>query len=278
MSNRNGNRLHGPGPVPERWLKCPRKSVDLLQKKFLIFKTPLSDKFNDQVPEQYRFPVGFVFTSMKSYKVKVGLWIDLTNTTRFYDKQEIEANGCRYVKLQCKGRGETPTLDQTAAFAKICDNFIRQNPLEVIGVHCTHGFNRSGFLIISYLVTMLDWDLGAALAEFARVRPPGIYKKDYIDELYRRYDDADDAVPAPPMPEWCLEFDGEDSDGEQYDSGKRKAPEDDTEEPARKRKRRAEIVKANPTFMEGVSGVEAVGQPLLGTIQRKVQDLCRWEM
>lgn len=26
-----------------------------------------------------------------------------------------------------------------------------------IGVHCTHGFNRTGFLIVSYLVEKLDW-------------------------------------------------------------------------------------------------------------------------
>ena len=25
------------------------------------------------------------------------------------------------------------------------------------GLHCTHGFNRTGFLIVSYLVEKLDW-------------------------------------------------------------------------------------------------------------------------
>lgn len=27
-----------------------------------------------------------------------------------------------------------------------------------IGVHCTHGFNRTGFLIISYLVEQFSWE------------------------------------------------------------------------------------------------------------------------
>lgn len=26
-----------------------------------------------------------------------------------------------------------------------------------VGVHCTHGYNRTGFLIISYLVEVEDW-------------------------------------------------------------------------------------------------------------------------
>lgn len=274
MSSANGGgRSRRPGPVPERWLKCPRKAVDLVQGKFLVFKTPLDERFNDQVPEQYRFHVDFVFSSMKSYKVKVGLWIDLTNTSRFYDRTVIENTGCQYVKLNCKGRGEAPTEEQTAAFVETCDKFIRQKPLEAIGIHCTHGFNRSGFLLVSFLVSIWDWDLGAALNEFSRVRPPGIYKKEYIDELYARFDDIADAKPAPPLPSWCLEFDGEDSDGEQADEKKG----DWGDEPDKKRRRRSEMVKLNPTFMEGVPGVTVVEPPLLGVIQRKVQDLCKWK-
>lgn len=33
-----------------------------------------------------------------------------------------------------------------------------ESPLySYIGVHCTHGYNRTGFLIISYLVEIEDW-------------------------------------------------------------------------------------------------------------------------
>ena len=43
----------------------------------------------------------------------------------------------------------------------------------------------------------------AAVRAFAQVRPPGIYKEDYLQELFRRYDDPDNTPPAPPLPEWC---------------------------------------------------------------------------
>lgn len=33
----------------------------------------------------------------------MGLLVDLTNTTRFYDRNDIEKEGIKYVKLQCKG-------------------------------------------------------------------------------------------------------------------------------------------------------------------------------
>jgi len=33
-------------------------------------------------------------------------------------------------------------------------------------------------------------------------RPPGIYKGDYIAELYRRYDDVENASLPPELPNW----------------------------------------------------------------------------
>ena len=72
----------GPGPVPPGWLKCPRKSEGLIGGKFLAFKTPLSERFDEQVPAEYRFSPSMLFSSMKSYKQKIGLWIDLTKTDR----------------------------------------------------------------------------------------------------------------------------------------------------------------------------------------------------
>ncbi len=112
-------------------------------------------------------------------QVEIGLWIDLCNTSRFYSRDSVSEQ-CKYVKLQCRGHGEAPSEEQVSAFNRLCQHYIQQNPLGVIGVHCTHGFNRTGFLISACLIEVFDWSPEAAVAEFARVRPPGIYKEDYI--------------------------------------------------------------------------------------------------
>lgn len=70
---------------------------------------------------------------------------------------------------------EPPTPAQFEEFKRICSHFFEQHPGEIIGqdaaysdykslphynsagVHCTHGYNRTGFLIISYLVEVEDW-------------------------------------------------------------------------------------------------------------------------
>lgn len=55
----------------------------------------------------------FILFDLLCPQVKLGMWVDLTNTTRFYDKTEIDNMDCKYVKMQCRGHGETPSLEQT---------------------------------------------------------------------------------------------------------------------------------------------------------------------
>ena len=85
--------------------------------------------------------------------------------------------------------------------------------MEIIAVHCTHGFNRTGFMISSYLIETEDWSPDAALAEFGSKRPPGIYKPEYIEDLFRLYADVSDAPAAPHLPDWCNEEEETDDTG-----------------------------------------------------------------
>ncbi|XP_044012382.1 mRNA-capping enzyme-like [Aphidius gifuensis] len=281
MANRNSGR----GPIPERWLNCPRRAGRLIHDKFLAFKTPLSQDFDDQVPEACRFNIDFLFNSAKGNKWKLGLWIDLTNTSRFYDRQDIESYGCKYLKLPCRGHGETPDEQTTRAFVEICKQFIKQHPLEIIGVHCTHGFNRTGFLIISYMVEIEDNSLDAAMAKFSVARPPGIYKNDYIEELYKRYEEGETPPPPPPRPDWCYEYDNENDDDDD-DNGINNDNDDCDDDngvngggsnPPPAKRRKSEFKHKNPVFMIGVPGVSPVTDgSKLSHVQKRVQDICKW--
>lgn len=210
---------------------------------------------------------------------KIGLWIDLTNTSRFYDKAAIEKKKCTYVKLQCRGHGECPSVDQTRSFIEIVDDFASQKPLEFIGVHCTHGFNRTGFLIASYLVEKHDCSVDAAIQTFAKARPPGIYKQDYITELYKRYEDEDDATPAPALPEWCHE---EEEQPDDYQGGSSQQTEEDNDEdvnePTKKKPRREENIRLDAVFMDGVGGVNLMtDKKRVNFLQEIVQSMCNWK-
>ena len=41
--------------------------------------------------------------------------------------------------------------------------------------------------------------------EFNSRRPPGIYKEEYITEIFQRYGDISDAPAVPARPDWCFE-------------------------------------------------------------------------
>ena len=52
---------------------------------------------------------------------------------------------------------------------------------------------------VSYLVEKQDWAVDAAIGVFSNARAPGIYKSDYILELFKRYDEEENAFEAPPL-------------------------------------------------------------------------------
>ncbi|KAG1929559.1 mRNA-capping enzyme [Pimephales promelas] len=263
--------------APPRWRNCPRRGQPVAG-KFLPMKTMLGPRYDDKVPEENRFHPSMLSNYLKSLKVKMGLLVDLTNTSRFYDRAEIEKEGIKYVKLSCKGHGECPTAETTEMFIRLCEHFIEKTPTELIGVHCTHGFNRTGFLICAYLVEKMDWSVEAAVAAFAQARSPGIYKGDYLKELFRRYGDVEDAPAAPALPEWCFD-DEEDGDGDDDGNASAQGSEPSSSHSSQGKKKK-ERLKVGAVFLEGVSvkGVTQVtSQPKLGAIQRKCQEFAEWD-
>ncbi|XP_077075768.1 mRNA-capping enzyme [Siphateles boraxobius] len=263
--------------APPRWRNCPRRGQPVAG-KFLPMKTMLGPRYDDKVPEENRFHPSMLSNYLKSLKVKMGLLVDLTNTSRFYDRAEIEKEGIKYVKLSCKGHGECPTAETTEMFIRLCEHFIEKTPTELIGVHCTHGFNRTGFLICAYLVEKMDWSVEAAVAAFAQARSPGIYKGDYLKELFRRYGDVEDAPAAPALPEWC--FDDEEEEDVDDDGNASAQGSEPSSSHSSQGKKKKERLKVGAVFLEGVSvkGVSQVtSQPKLGTIQRKCQEFSEWD-
>lgn len=189
--------------IPKGWKGCPENGNSLILGKFMALKTPLSNCYRNKMHHSEEYPPVEIFTRAERNKVKIGLWIDLTNTDRYYDKSEIKQQGCEYVKLSCSGHGTCPSISDTRRFISLVHNFILERPQECIAVHCTHGFNRTGFLIVAFLVEKCNFNVRHAVEAFATSRPPGIYRGNYITELFRRYGNSSEAPPPPPRPKWA---------------------------------------------------------------------------
>ncbi|XP_055338214.1 mRNA-capping enzyme-like [Paramacrobiotus metropolitanus] len=261
--------------VPPRWMNCPPVG-QVVADLFLPFKTPLNSTYDAKIPDvAKRFGVEDVFDSVEQQGRSIDLWINLAKTERFYDpKSEITDDHApaKYIQCSCAGHAECPTEEQTHLFIEFCKKYHNDRSDSLIAVHCTHGFNRTGFLICAYLVEVCDYSVEDAIEKFAQARPPGIYKEDYLQTLCRRYHaDPDDLPPVPDLPSWCFEEESEqvDDDGNTVDTAT------DPDGPSNGSVQRRP--KNVPQFMEGVPGVVYLQDVNRSkAVQQKCKRFCGW--
>lgn len=182
--------------------------------RFLPFKTPLDSRYDELIEPEHQWQFPLLFAYLKSRNIKLGMVIDLTKSSRFYDSKELEAFNIVHHKLACAGHEESPTPEQVQSFVHVCRRFFNSHPDAVIGVHCTHGFNRTGFLICAYLCVEDGCSIDAAVQQFTKARPPGILKEHYLKDLCSRYDGDPSMCQPPELPEWFYEDNAPMSAGE----------------------------------------------------------------
>ena len=269
--------------LPPRWLGCPRRG-DVVADKFLPFKTPLDDRYDDLVEAGEQWKFSLLFGYLKSRSINLGMVIDLTKSGRFYDSRELEKYNVAHHKLACAGHEESPTTEQVALFIHVCRQFFLANPGAVIGVHCTHGFNRTGFLISAFLCEEAGYSIEVALQQFSRARPPGILKEHYLQDLCKRYDGDPSFFAAPELPDWFHADNVPSTVGETSyglgDTGSTAAG--DGRQPAAgngqqffSRKRKHSATLAPPSVsLEGIESVMSVTEHV-EELQRRLCELCR---
>ncbi|KII69762.1 mRNA-capping enzyme [Thelohanellus kitauei] len=202
MSTRRKRNFKSQSPLPDRWIECPRRSVGIISDLFLATKTFLDDKFDKFIPRKSLFKPRMITDIGSSLEVQIGMVIDLTNSTRYYNPDEFFDMNISHAKIRCVGQGP-PDREQVHQFIELVRHFASNHPGKKILTHCTHGFNRTGYMIISYLVEEQGYDVIHALSYFASLRPVGIYKPDYIESLLTTNGKNSDEFKCPQLPDWC---------------------------------------------------------------------------
>ena len=154
-------------------------------------------------------PIGGVFRAIKTLREVdevhcprqfVANWgntikdvIDISHDNPVYDPHGLEEGGISYHKLPTVSK-MPPNDVEIKGFIDLVDK-IREGKKDVpggektvIGVHCHYGFNRTGFLIVCYLVERCGFKPKNAIEHFAQARKPnGIKHSHFKDRLYLRY-------------------------------------------------------------------------------------------
>ena len=166
-------------------------------KKVVPVSKPIADTFAAmkvlrEVDEEHN-PVLFA----QKYKGKIHCVIDISHENPVYNPAQLEKNGIRYYKHPTVSK-VPPTRDEVRDFIALVDRIKNdiskmesagdgKQPHALIGVHCHYGYNRTGFLIVCYLIEKYGYGVQEALDEFEKQRPPGIRHRHFIDALFVRY-------------------------------------------------------------------------------------------
>ncbi|KAL1821555.1 hypothetical protein ACET3Z_016424 [Daucus carota] len=210
--------------LPPGWLDCPGAGREI--SRLIPSKVPLGEHFNDSIVPGKRYSYRQVIRQQNALGRKIGMVIDLTNTSRYYSVSDWKNEGIRHVKIACKGRDSVPDSGAVNRFVYEVSRFREREGRKYVLVHCTHGHNRTGFMIVHYVMRAMSVSVSQAIRMFADARPPGIYKAEYIEALYEFYHEGKpDGVVCPLTPEWKRSNeldDEEEEDGASGSSGQEK--------------------------------------------------------
>lgn len=171
--------------VPDRWLDYEPLGLRIPGTRFIAFKVPLKPSLNCQVPKSESFGLWDLLDSLKSQNQELGLIIDLTFTTRYYKLTDVP-DSWSYIKIPTKGQ-QVPSDTVILNFKRAVRQFLKENRDndKLIGVHCTHGLNRTGYLVCRYLIDVDRLNPAAAVELFNSCRGHHMERQNYLKDLQR---------------------------------------------------------------------------------------------
>ncbi|PLB46758.1 dual specificity phosphatase catalytic domain protein [Aspergillus steynii IBT 23096] len=158
-----------------------------------IANTFVALKMLREVDEEHN-PVLF----SEKHRDRIYAVVDISYENPVYNPASLEKGGIHYHKHPTVSK-IPPSTDETRDFIALVDRLQNeitekleksednQPPRPMIGVHCHYGFNRTGFLIVCYLIERCGFSVQGAIDEFESRRPPGIRHAHFIDTLFVRY-------------------------------------------------------------------------------------------
>ncbi|KAM4749064.1 RNA/RNP complex-1-interacting phosphatase [Rhinophrynus dorsalis] len=178
-----GAMVKGKNALPDRWTEYIPVGKRIPGTRFIAFKVPLKQAFNTKLAPWQRFSPSDLIKQIESQNEELGLIVDLTCTTRYYWPGELPKN-VKYAKLFTAGH-EVPNDEVIYQFKCIVKQFLKENSDndKLVGVHCTHGLNRTGYIVCRYLIDVLGMVPADAIEKFNQSRGHCIERENYLDDL-----------------------------------------------------------------------------------------------
>ncbi|XP_071827524.1 RNA/RNP complex-1-interacting phosphatase homolog isoform X7 [Apostichopus japonicus] len=171
--------------LPDRWTDYDAVGDVIPGTRFIAFKVPLRlQYFHRKGLEREIFTTSDLNEKLGD---KLRLVVDLSckQVGMYYNPEDLEKNGIRYEKLRVEGK-KVPSEHIIKRFKRIVTEFEKRQPEDYyIGVHCTHGVNRTGYVICRYMIEQLSKTTDEALRAFESGRGHPLERENYIEALHK---------------------------------------------------------------------------------------------
>ncbi|XP_045449601.1 RNA/RNP complex-1-interacting phosphatase homolog [Melitaea cinxia] len=166
--------------IPDRWIPYKAFGKVIEGTRIICFKVPLRKvvQKNSVVAIKDIWDIKALLKAIP----KMGAVIDLTNTAKYYDPGELKSNGILYKKILVPGR-QIPPEESVNVFMETMDYFLKKNDDWLVGVHCTHGLNRTGYMVCRYMRDRLGIPAKEAIENFEIARGYQIERDNFIADL-----------------------------------------------------------------------------------------------
>ncbi|XP_068131048.1 RNA/RNP complex-1-interacting phosphatase [Hyperolius riggenbachi] len=169
--------------LPDRWTEYIPVGKRIPGTRFIAFKVPLKKVFDNKLAPWQRFSPVDLVNEIGKQNEELGLVVDLTFTKRYYTPEDLPET-VRYEKIYTAGH-QVPTDDVIHEFKSIVKQYLSENcdNDKLVGVHCTHGLNRTGYMVCRYMIDVLGMVPSEAIEKFNKSRGHCIERTNYIEDL-----------------------------------------------------------------------------------------------
>ncbi|CRK97319.1 CLUMA_CG010713, isoform A [Clunio marinus] len=167
--------------LPDRWLDYKAIGDVVANSSFVAFKVPLRKDVFENLPRLERHTTDEVANSLNN----LGLVINLTNTkssSKYYDPNDWRRYNIEYKRIKTQGH-VVPSQSNLVDFCATVKKFLMKSPEKLVGVHCTHGLNRTGYFVCSYMVLCNNVSPSDALKSFCEARGHEIERRNYVNAV-----------------------------------------------------------------------------------------------
>jgi len=112
---------------------------------------------------------------------KIAAVVNLCLTERYYNPADVTNSGIEYYWYQVGGGGEEPTDSQVLGFCDLINYIGSRHPKMGVLVHCTHGINRTGTFVCSFLCIVEGLSPEDALKTYAVSRGHPMERENLLD-------------------------------------------------------------------------------------------------